>query len=106
MQIKKNERSFDSDGEQNIFTTVKTNAPKEIKISEIVHESKPDTDIEDAATKINNNPREMSDKNVYFPFKMELTIMGPLILRGSKIPQILTRSVFELVTKDTSRKRS
>ena len=49
-------------------------------------------------TKIINDTWEVADKNVYFPFRMELTTLGPIILRGNRIviPESLRHQVLEL----------
>lgn len=48
--------------------------------------------------KINEDSWQTSDKNLYFPFKLELTTFGPVLLRGNKIamPQSLRQHTLEL----------
>ncbi|KAJ8932539.1 hypothetical protein NQ314_014589 [Rhamnusium bicolor] len=73
--------------------------------------SKLDFDIVDAAKKIDQNSWEIKDKNIYFPFRLELTTLGLIILRGNRIvmPQTLQKRALELAHEDqpdeTTRKR-
>lgn len=92
------EKSFDTEGEQHVFTVVEINTPKAMKISQVISESRIDKDITEAVNKINSDSWSTADKNIYFPFRMELSTMGPVLLRGNRIiiPQSLTKQVLEL----------
>lgn len=92
------ERSFDSEAENHIFRIVENSTPKALKISQIVSESQKDEQIKDALNKTNNNSWTATDKNIYFPFRLELSSFGSILLRGNKIviPQALSKQVLEL----------
>nr|CAH7737392.1 unnamed protein product [Callosobruchus chinensis] len=93
-----NEPSFDREEEQHIYTIVEQHTPKAMRISQIIQESKADTQITEAVAKINSNSWEASDKNIYFPFRLELSTFGPVILRGNRIviPESLRNHTLEL----------
>ncbi|KAJ8949371.1 hypothetical protein NQ317_019521 [Molorchus minor] len=93
------EPSFDKEGEHHIFTVVETSAPRAMHISQIISESQQDKQITEAVTKISHDSWETSDKNIYFPFKGELTNMGPVLLRGNRlivVPETLRADILKL----------
>ncbi|KAJ8969818.1 hypothetical protein NQ314_001576 [Rhamnusium bicolor] len=57
--------------------------------------SKLEFEIAEAAKKIDQNSWEIKEKNIYFPFRLELITLGPIILRGNRIvmPQTLRNRV-------------
>ncbi|XP_044760910.1 uncharacterized protein K02A2.6-like [Coccinella septempunctata] len=92
------EGSFDQDSDGHIFTIIEKSIPKALSISDIVTASKEDDEIRVAVGKINQDSWETTEKNIYFPFRWELTSLGPMILRGNKIviPQTLRQRTLEL----------
>lgn len=92
------EKSFDYEGELHVFALIERNTPKAMNISEIVAESKADPLIAETINKINTDTWRSDDKNIYSAFKMELSAMGPVLLRGNRIviPQSLTKRILEL----------
>lgn len=93
-----NESSFDHESELHVFTILERNSPRALSISQILNESQRDEQIIEAVNKIKNDCWELTDKNIFFPFRFELTTMGPVILRGSRIviPQSLRAAVLQL----------
>ena len=94
----KEEYSFDTDEEPHIFRIVEQSVPYALKISQIIIESRKDQEITDAIYKIQNDTWTATDKNKFFPFRMELTNIGSVLLRGNKIviPLVLREQVLVL----------
>lgn len=92
------ESSFDAGGEYHIFRIVEQSIPQALKISQVVAESQKDQNIQDAIKKINDESWTVTDKSIYYPFRLELSIFGSIMLRGNKIvvPEALTKQVLEL----------
>lgn len=69
-----------------------------MKVSQIISESATDIELIEAVNKINNNSWEAADKNKYYPFRYELTTLGPVVFRGNRIviPQNLLEQVLKL----------
>ncbi|XP_030765263.1 uncharacterized protein K02A2.6-like [Sitophilus oryzae] len=69
--------------------------PKKIKVirnfsaplnkGEVIINSKVDPEIPEVIEKLAGNSWNLNDKSAYYSFRMELTSMGPLLLRGNKI---------------------
>lgn len=94
----KNEPPFDKENEHHIFTVIERNSPQAIKISQVVAESQLDGQITEAVNKINKECWEPTDKNIFYPFRLELTTVGHVILRGNRlvIPESLREQVLRL----------
>nr|CAI5837425.1 unnamed protein product [Callosobruchus analis] len=57
-----------------------------MRISQIIQESKADSQVTEAIAKISGNSWEEADKNICFPFRLELSTFGPVrLLRGNRI---------------------
>nr|CAH7765262.1 unnamed protein product [Callosobruchus chinensis] len=82
-------RPFDRETENHACSIVEQVVPKAMSISQIVTASREDKQIADAVTIINNNTWEPRDENILYPFRLELSAMGPVILRGNKIHVLL-----------------
>ena len=93
-----NEKSFDSEEETHIFRIIEESIPKALNVSKILSESRNDLQISDAIIKVCDNSWAMNDKNIYYPFRMELANMSSILLRGNKIviPTSLTKQVLDL----------
>ncbi|XP_018578310.1 uncharacterized protein K02A2.6-like, partial [Anoplophora glabripennis] len=92
------EPSFDRESEHHVFTIIEKSSPKAMNISQIVTDSQQDQQVKEAVSKINENSWNSLDKNIFFPFREELTTMGPVLLRGTKlvIPETLRSDVLKL----------
>lgn len=92
------EESFDNGNEHHIFTLIEKSSPKAIPISQIIVESQKDIQVADAVKKTNNNSWDNTDKNIFFPFRIELSVMGPVLLRGTRIviPETLRSHILQL----------
>lgn len=92
------EQSFDSETELHICSILEKTAPKALQISTVISASRTDTEIVEAIEKISNDSWSSTDKNIYSPFKSELTRMDTVLLRGNRlvIPQSLRNLVLEL----------
>lgn len=77
---------------------MKEMVPRELSISEIITESKTDTEITEAVRKLADNSWTTNDDSPFYSFRLELTSMGPILLRGNKIavPATLRGHVLEL----------
>lgn len=71
-----NEKSFDSEEETHIFRIIEESIPKALNVSKILSESRNDLQISDAIFKVCDNSWAMNDKNIYYPFRMELANMS------------------------------
>ncbi|XP_046868367.1 uncharacterized protein LOC124460828 [Drosophila willistoni] len=83
--------AFDWQDEQNI-------KPKSLTISEIMEKSMQDEEIIHAMTYLSTNSWEANSSSPYYPFRWELSTVGNVLLRGTKIviPTILRSEVLEL----------
>lgn len=92
------ENSFDAGSESNIFRIVEQSTPQALKISEIIEESKKDQNIQYAIEKINGESWTATDKNIYYVYRLELSVFGSMLLRGNRIvvPETLTQQVLKL----------
>lgn len=90
--------SFDRETECHIRTLIEKTVPKAVSISQVFSESKRDEQLKEAANKIENETWEATDKNPYFPFRLELTTLGPIVLRGNRIviPESLRPHIIKL----------
>lgn len=77
--------SFDRAGDHHIFTVIQHSIPKAMSISEITAESERDTGIMYAIDKTNGDSWNSKDTSSYFPFRFELTTLGPILLRNNRI---------------------
>ncbi|KAL7301787.1 hypothetical protein TKK_0005775 [Trichogramma kaykai] len=92
------EKSFDAENEAHILRIIEYNVPKAITLNEIIQESKMDSEITDAISKIDSNCWLTRDENVYYPYRMELSKLSSLLLRGNRIviPKLLRQTILEL----------
>lgn len=93
-----NPSSFDWKGDQNILHVVSMSTPSALSITEISDKSCMDEDIVDAVMCLNKNSWTDATTNCFFPFRYELSYLGNILLRGSKIviPTALRSKVLEL----------
>ncbi|KAG5893745.1 hypothetical protein JTB14_001389 [Gonioctena quinquepunctata] len=75
----------DKDSDLHIFAIVERGTPEAMSISEITAGSLRDPELLYAIRKMDDNSWETSDKNVYYPFRLELTNLGPILLRNNRI---------------------
>ncbi|KAG5875425.1 hypothetical protein JTB14_005323 [Gonioctena quinquepunctata] len=75
----------DKGSDLHIFAIVERGTPEAMSISEITAGSLRDPELLYAIRKMDDNSWETSDKNVYYPFRLELTNLGPILLRNNRI---------------------
>ncbi|XP_046868922.1 uncharacterized protein K02A2.6-like [Drosophila willistoni] len=90
--------AFDWQNEQNIFQIVAKGVPKSLTISEIMENSMQVDEVIDAMTYLSTNSWEANSSSPYYPFRWELSTVGNVLLRGTKIviATILQSQVLEL----------
>jgi len=90
--------SFDWQGEKNIFHIVSNSIPVSLSISEIAESSTHDEGIMDAMTCLKEDSWKLATSSPFYPFRFEVSTLGNLLLRGTKIviPKNLRRKVLEL----------
>ncbi|KAL7726262.1 hypothetical protein ACLKA6_008442 [Drosophila palustris] len=81
----------------NIFHIVSTSTPTALTISELMNKSGQDEDIIDAITGLSCSWTTQTS-NCYYPFRLELSNIGQILLRGTRlvIPQTLRPRVLSL----------
>ncbi|KAG5897166.1 hypothetical protein JTB14_020895 [Gonioctena quinquepunctata] len=75
----------DRGSDLHIFAIVERGTPEAMSISEITAGSLRDPELLYAIRKMDDNSWETYDKNVYYPFRLELTNLGPILLRNNRI---------------------
>lgn len=97
-QLSPNIESFDIEETHHVWALVGETTPKVVTTTEICSESKRDEMLSQAVEKTNSNSWEKSDANPYTFVKEELTTLGPILLRGSRIviPESLRQSILKL----------
>ncbi|KAG5863498.1 hypothetical protein JTB14_025531 [Gonioctena quinquepunctata] len=75
----------DKGSDLHIFAIVERGTPEVMSISEITAGSLRDPELLYAIRKMDDNSWETSVKNVYYPFRLELTNLGPILLRNNRI---------------------
>jgi len=91
-------KSFDWGGEENIFHMISISTPTSLNISEISEMSTRDEEVLDAITCLDNDCWNSTATSPYYPFRLELSSIGSILLRGSRliIPQKLRQRVLTL----------
>lgn len=84
--------------EFNIFRVIEHTVPTSLSISEIARESAADEEIVDAMTCLDANLWDTGTSNRFYPFRFELSMLGKILLRGTRliIPKGLRKRVLEL----------
>lgn len=77
---------------------ISISAPTSLNISEISEMSTRDEEVLDAITCLNNDCWNSATTNPYYPFRLKLSNIGSMLLRGSRliIPQQLRQRVLTL----------
>lgn len=79
------ESSFDGTCEESIFYVLENTVPSTLTISQISKESTKDIDIRDAISSMENECWDLNISNPYYVFRFELSAIGSILLRGSRI---------------------
>nr|XP_041633522.1 uncharacterized protein K02A2.6-like [Drosophila kikkawai] len=89
---------YDWAGEEHIFRVVSTSVPKSLSISKVTEMSIQDEEIIDVMTCLGQDSWNSNMSSPYYPFRLELSIVGNILLRGTRlvIPQKLREPVLDL----------
>ncbi|XP_058987406.1 uncharacterized protein K02A2.6-like [Musca domestica] len=90
--------TFDKPCEFSICSIIENSVPQALTILEIVHNNSKDDEILQAVECVNTEDWSTATKNRYYPFRFELSILGNLLLRGTRlvIPASLRQRVLDL----------
>lgn len=91
-------KAFDQNCELNIYAIVEATVPEAIRISDLVSEMYKDEEVMEAVRQIQTNSWPQHSKSPYQPFRLELSLLGNILLRGNRlvIPKGLRNRVLEL----------
>lgn len=84
-------KTFDKEGDGHIFTIAERSTPRAMSIRDISTATLDDPDLSSAVGKIAVNSWATVDTNPYFPFRFELTALGPMLLRGNRIVILIVK---------------
>jgi len=92
------EQTFDEPNEFHIRSIIHHTTPKALSISDVINFSKADKEIIEAVSNTANDKWSNKTSSPFYPFRLELTTMGPILLRGNKIviPSDLRNKILEL----------
>ncbi|XP_060650951.1 uncharacterized protein K02A2.6-like [Drosophila nasuta] len=84
--------------EYSILHIIENSIPKSMTISEIAKDSVKDEEIIDAMACVENDEWKSESPKQFYPFRYELSTIGPLLLRGNRIviPTSLRNRILEL----------
>lgn len=90
--------SCDREVEHSILRIIENTIPRSMTISEIAEDSIRDEEIIDAMACLEHNSWELNSSRKLYPFRYELSTIGPILLRGNRIaiPETLRKQVLEL----------
>ncbi|XP_036340795.1 uncharacterized protein K02A2.6-like [Rhagoletis pomonella] len=90
--------SFDDGYNHSIIHIVENATPSAMGISEIAAESAKDKELVDTITCVKNDLWSANKANVYYPFRYELSAVGDILIRGSRIviPKTLREKILRL----------
>lgn len=93
-----NTSSFDGNCEENIFHMVANSVPIPLTITVIAKRSAEEEEISNNITHIKNESWESDKSNSYYPFRFELSAIGSILLRGTRIviPKSLRSKILQL----------
>lgn len=93
-----NTNSFDENCEDNIFHILTNSTPSPLTITLIANKSAEDEEIVNNIKHISTESWDEDKSNIYYPFRFELSAIGTILLRGTRIviPKTLRENVLQL----------
>ncbi|XP_053954964.1 uncharacterized protein K02A2.6-like [Anastrepha ludens] len=93
-----NASTFDNDHNHNIFHIVESSIPSAMGICEIAKESTKDQELVNAASYVKDGLWETDKTSTFYPFRYELSAVGDILLRGTRIviPKTLREQTLQL----------
>lgn len=90
--------SFDRNCEENIFRIVASSIPLSLTITVIAERSAEDEEISNNIAHIRNDSWDSDKSCTYYPFRFELSAIGCILLRGTRIvvPKSLRSEILQL----------
>lgn len=90
--------TFDKEAELNILRVVEEVVPKALTVSDIVQKAEQDPDLMKAIELTQSGRWLMETSSPYFAFNLELSTLGKILMRGTRIiiPEPLRNRVLEL----------